>query len=82
MNDLAAPALAALFAFLTAGFCFAAVRRRQTGDSYLLFWRNPMSPRARAVLGHGFVRGPLGDIWRIALFALATLIAVVAVFDR
>ena len=81
MDSLMEPALAALCAFLTIGLCFAAWRRRKTGNSYLLFWRNPLGSRARAIFGRGFFQGPFAEITRISFFAIVTLIAVAALFD-
>jgi hypothetical protein len=61
--------------FFTAGLTVAAIRRRQTGSSYLLFWRNPLSEQTRAVLGRGFFRGASAELARILFFAMFTLVA-------
>lgn len=75
MDEIVALVLAGSGAFLTAGFTFAAIRSRQTGRPYLLFWRSPMSRQSRNFLARSFFRGCYAEATRIVFFTFFTLIA-------
>lgn len=81
MDKLIAAIFALLGLFLTAGLTFAAIRSRQTGRPYLLFWRNPLGLRARTALEKGFFRGPFAEVGRIFFFGIFTLIALAGLLE-
>ncbi len=74
-HTIATAILTPVLALFTAGLIFSFIRRRQTGEEYLLFWR--LSPTARAVTRPMFFRGTFAEIIRILLFATVTLLFAV-----
>lgn len=81
MDRMGEIALTCIGAFMTAGLIFAFIRRRQTGVSYILFWRNPLGARTREFLSHGFFHGTFSEVVRIAFFAMFTLLSALAIFQ-
>lgn len=66
--------LSVVFAFLASGLGFAAVRSRRTGEPYLLFWRNPLSPKGHALAKNMYFRGTLAEVSRVGLLGIVAIL--------